>query len=285
VMDQLTYAKSNTFIGAILALMIVLSVGCASQDAAISGSNESSQIVDIIIHEDHKSLILSIRGNQTLTPTEDRQIEPKKIELFFPATSLDSVRGRFVPPDNDIISSIIIIEDDENETINSTIYIALKVDSPYTVTPDKDGLLITFNKTPALPEKIIPQTPPAEKIPEPQLAKPAQKSMPIATVLRRVTAEPLENAVEVNVQADGTIKEYKAFTMVNPNRIVFDLYNIKSPQEQEQKIAVQSKWIKRIRYYGHPDKLRLVIETHQEYLSQYSSSSTDTGLIIHVGAK
>lgn len=285
MMDQLTYAKSNTFIGAILALMIVLSVGCASQDAAISGSNEPSQIVDIIIHEDHDSLILSIRGNQTLTPTEDRQIEPKKIELYFPATGLDSVRGRFVPPDNDIISSIIIIEDDENETINSTIYIALKVDSPYTVTPDKDGLLITFNKTPALPEQIIPQTPPAEKNPKPQLAKPAQKSMPIATVLRRVTAEPLENAVEVNVQADGTIKEYKAFTMVNPDRIVFDLYNIKSPQQQEQKVAVQSKWIKRIRYYGHPDKLRLVIETHQEYPSQYSSSSTDTGLIIHIGAK
>ena len=98
MMDQLTYAKSNTFIGAILALMIVLSVGCASQDAAISGSNEPSQIVDIIIHEDHDSLILSIRGNQTLTPAEDRQIEPKKIELYFPATGLDSVRGRFVPP-------------------------------------------------------------------------------------------------------------------------------------------------------------------------------------------
>ena len=285
MMDQLTYAKSNTFIGAILALMIVLSVGCASQDAAVSGSNEPSQIVDIIIHEDHKSLILSIRGNQTLTPTEDRQIEPKKIELYFPATGLDSVRGRFVPPDNEIISSIIIIEDDENETINSTIYIALKVDSPYTVTPDKDGLLITFNKTPALPEKNIPQTPPAEKNLEPQLAKPAQKSLPIATVLRRVTAESLENAVEVNVQADGPIKEYKAFTVVNPDRIVFDLYNIKSPQQQEQKIAVQSKWIKRIRYYGHPDKLRLVIETHREYLSQYSSSPTDTGLIIHVGSK
>jgi hypothetical protein len=195
------------------------------------------------------------------------------------------VRGRFVPPDNDIINSIIIIEDDENQTTNSTIYIALKVDSPYTVTPDKDGLLVTFTKTPALPEKINPPATPAANKPVPQLAEPAQQSMPIATVLKTVTAESLENAVAVNVQADGTIKEYKAFTVANPDRIVFDLYNIKSPQQQEQKIAVQSKWIKRIRYYGHPDKLRLVIETHQEYPSQYSSSSTDTGLIIHVGSK
>ena len=147
----------------ILALMIALSVGCASQDATVSDSNESRQIVDIIIDENPDSLILSIRGNQKLTHTEDRQVDPKKIVFIFPATGLDRVKGRFVPPDNDIISSIITTERVESETTNSTVYITLKLDSPYAVTQDKDGLQVTFPKNPTLPKTIKPQKKPAEE--------------------------------------------------------------------------------------------------------------------------
>jgi hypothetical protein len=269
----------------ILALMIVLSAGCSSQDAAVSGSNESRQIVDIIIDENPDSLILGIRGNQKLIHTENRQADPEQIVLYFPDTGLDSVRGRFVPPDNEIISSIIATERVENETTNSTIYIALKLDSPYAITPDKDRLLITFSKKPTLPEKNKPQKKPAKDKPEPQSAKPAIQSVPVATALRTVHTEALENSVAVKIEADGTIKKYKAFRLINPDRIVFDLYGIKSPYYKEQKIAVQSEWIKRIRYFGYPHKLRLVIETLKNSGSTYSTVPSDTGLIIHVGAK
>ena len=49
-----------------MTLMTVALVGCASQDAAVTGSKESRQIVDMIIDENPDSLILSIRGNQKL---------------------------------------------------------------------------------------------------------------------------------------------------------------------------------------------------------------------------
>jgi hypothetical protein len=265
--------------------MIALSVGCASQDAAVSGSNESRQIVDIIIDENPDSLILSIRGNQKLTHTEDRQVDSNKIVLYFPATGLDGVRGRFVPPDNEIISSIITTERFENETTNSTVYIALKLNLPYAITPDKDRLLVTFSKKPTFPEKIKPQKKPAKAKSEPQSAKPAKLSVPVATALQTVSTEALEKSVAVNIKADGKIKKYNVFTLINPDRIVFDLYGIKSPYYKEQKIAVQSEWIKRIRYFGYPHKLRLVIETLNPSASKYSSVSTDTGLLINVGAK
>lgn len=284
-MDQLTNAKFNTFVGVILSLIIVLSVGCAIKEAAVSDIDKTRQIVDITIDEDTDSLILGIQGNQKLDHKEERQGDPQKIALFFPATGLDRVTGRFVPPDNEIIRSIIAGEHVENETTNSTIYIVLKLDSPYAIAPDKDGLLITFPKNSSPPNKTTPPQKKADNKPEPQLAKPAQKSMPDATTLRSVTTETLENTVAVNLIADGTIKNYKAFTMVNPDRIVFDIYNIKSPHHKEQKIAVQSKWIKQIRYFGHPNKLRLVIDTLNHAASKYSSVSTDTGLIIHVSAK
>jgi hypothetical protein len=285
VVARLSIFKSNIIIIAISALILALSVGCASHDAAVSGSHESRKIVDFIIQENPASLILGIRGNQKLIYMEDRQLESKKLVLYFPATGLKSVRGRFVPPNNEIISSIIATERAENETTNSTVYIALKLDSPYVITPDKNGLRVTFSKRPTFPEKIQPQQKPSKKKPDPQPPKPAKQNAPAATVLRAVKTEPFENSVAVNIKADGTIKKYKTFTLINPDRIVFDLYNLKSPRAKEQKIAVQSKWIKRIRYFGHPHKLRLVIETLNSSLSNYSSVSTDSGLLIHVGAK
>jgi hypothetical protein len=69
----------------------------------------------------------------------------------------------------------------------------------------------------------------------------------------------------------------------NPDRIVFDIYDLKSPHEQEQIIAVESQWVKRIRHFGHPDRVRLVIETHDNYSSKYWTNPTDKGLLIYVG--
>ena len=281
----MTNAKPHISVNVILALIIALTIGCASQNSAVSRSNESRQIVDIVIDENPDSLILGIRGNQNLTHKEDRQVDPKKIVLFFPATSWDGFKGQFFPPVNEFIRTIITNEQVENETTNATIYIMLKSVSPYTVTSDFEKLQITFPKNSTLPKKIVPQQKPAENKPEPQLAKLTRKSEPIATALRSVTTETREDTATVKVKANGAIKNYKAFTLVNPDRIVFDIYNIKSPNHKEQKIAVQSKWIKQIRYYGHPNKLRLVIEALNISDSKYSSESTDSGLLISVGAK
>ena len=203
----MSFTKSNIIASVIGAFMLALSVGCASQDAAVSGGNESRKIVDIVIDENPDSLILGIRGNQKLIHTESRQVDLKKIVLYFPATGLDSLRGRFVPPNNEILSSIIATERVENETTNSTVYIVLKTDSPYTITPDKNGLLVTFSKRPTLSEKIKPQKKPAKKKPDPQPAKPAKQSAPAATALQAVNTEALENSVAVNIKADGKIKK------------------------------------------------------------------------------
>jgi len=278
----LTIAKTKILTGAYLTLIIVLSVGCASHDPAVSNRNESKQIVDLIIRETTDSLVLTIRGNQKLTHTEDRQAGSKKIILYFPDTSLDGVNGLFIPPENDLIRSIKAGQSVQNETTVSAIVIALKRDTPYEVTPDKDGLQITFPKTATRASKTDPQNDVPDIQPEPALTP---KSVPVATVLRTVTTESLENTVAVHIEADGTIKNFKTFTIVNPARIVYDLYNIISPHTGEQKITVQSKEVQQIRYFGHPDKLRLVIETHEEYLAKYSSVSTDTGMVIHVGSK
>jgi type IV pilus assembly protein PilQ len=111
----------------------------------------------------------------------------------------------------------------------------------------------------------------------------ALMNLPAATQLEAVTALSLKNKLVINVKADGVIKDFTSFTLDSPPRIVFDIFNLHSAYETEQKIAVESKWVNRIRHFAHPDKVRLVLDTHQDFLSGYEASPIDDGLIIEVG--
>ena len=112
---------------------------------------------------------------------------------------------------------------------------------------------------------------------------PAKSEYPPASELKKVTATPLERHIIVNVDADGTISNYKSFVIDNPARIVFDIYNIVSPHKEGQTITVGSKWVRQIRYSPYPDKIRLVLDTEKQFLTDFFSFPTGSGLLIYVG--
>jgi hypothetical protein len=268
----------------ILALGLILTIfafiGCASHYAALPDRDESNQIVGITIDNDSDVLNLNIQANQSLNYTEDRISKPMGIVFSFSDTKIDGLRGLYTPPENGVIRYIRADAHAVNESPVATVYISLKADTPYGVTQNNGRLQVTFPMQPVLASKIAMHKKPAEVKPEPQKT---QNLLPTATVLVKVNTESHEDALAVDVVADGTITKYNAFTLDKPARIVFDIFKIKSSHFEEQKIRVRSKVARQIRYCGHPDKLRLVIDTQKEYLSKYSSASTDTGLIIKVG--
>lgn len=263
-----------------LILTVAAFIGCASRDTSRSDRDESNQIVGITIDNDSDSLNLNIQASQSLNFTEDIISNPKGIVFSFPDTKIDGLRGLFTPPANNVIRYIRADAHAVHNSPVATIYISLKADTSYEVAQDSDQVQVSFPMHPALSNRIAPHKKTAEVKPEPQKI---QKLLPTATVLIKVNTESHEDALAVDVVADGTIANYNAFTVDNPARIVFDMFNIKSPHSVEQKISIQSKAVRQIRYFCHPDKLRLVIDTRKEYLSKYSSASTDKGLIIKVG--
>ncbi|MDM8526407.1 AMIN domain-containing protein, partial [Desulfococcaceae bacterium HSG8] len=93
----------------------------------------------------------------------------------------------------------------------------------------------------------------------------------------------MKKNLKVFVGADGSIRNYRSFTIGSPARIVFDIFNIKSPYKSEKRVPVNSRWVKRVRYYGYPDRLRLVLDTEKEYLSAFSAHPVEEGLVIYVG--
>lgn len=265
----------------LMIVIIVFFLGCASQNAANVRTTEPKQITDIIISETSNDLIFSIVGNQSLNHTQLKQTDPLGVLIYFSDTSLAGGSTYYQAQDNEIITFVKADEVTEDGRRFSRIFIALKKDTPHNLIPSEMELKIVFTKTAAPMQNIDSHIKPAEKKPPP---KPEPTTIiPAATRLKTVTAKPYEENLTVTIKADGTIKNYKSFTIEKPPRIVFDLYNVKSPFTKEQKIAVETKWVKQIRYFGHPEKLRLVLETRNGYLSKYSSVPTNTGLQIHIG--
>jgi len=263
-----------------LTCIFLVLIGCSSHKAADGPSQNSKRIADIIITENSESLLLVIKGNRPLTYTAALQATPKGILIQFPDTGLELSRSEFLPPENEFIRIIKAAEIAENNMTMSSLLIGLKKNTPYDLVPGETGLEVVFPKTPALSKRINPKKEAAKTESQPG---PVQINAPAATVLKTVTSKSLTDRLVIEVEADGTIKNYQTFTMKNPARIVFDFYQVKSPYRSEQSVAVGSKWVKRIRYFGHPDKLRLVLETSDAVLSNYASFPTQTGLFIQVG--
>jgi len=186
-------------------------------------------------------------------------------------------RGTLVSRDEVMYSEIRPVSPQLDQWGNEINYVGGTL---YDLIPADAELQIIFPKAIAFSKDTKPQKKIAGKKIELKLP---EISLAAATSLKTVTATALKNNVAVNVKADGPIKNYQLFTIDNPARIVFDMYNIKSPYKKEQIIVVESKWVKRIRHFGHPDRVRLVLDTNKESLSKYSAYPTDTGLLINVG--
>ena len=193
-----------------------------------------------------------IKGDNTLTYTSVKQPFPLGVLLYFPDTAIDDIDTTYTL-ESDIVNSI------KASTLSSKghttrIEILLKKDIPYEVTRDFTGIKISFKNLAAT-----------------------------ATMLASVDATPLPRSTKIAINADGMIKDYKSLTVDNPARIVFDLYNVKSPYKTEQSVPVDSKWVKQIRHYGYPDRVRVVLDTSSQYLSAFSAEPVDKGLSIQVG--
>ncbi len=275
---QLTNFGQKIRPGLYLAVVIGLFFGCASHQPADERGTGPKRITDLLISQNSEELVVTIKTNQSINYTASRLDLPMGVLLYFPDTSLDLARRVYTLSDNEAISSIKANEIVEDKTTSARIFVVFKKDTPYDLSPDLSGLRITFPKTTDLSLDPKPQKKLAETIAPTTGTIP--KALPVASHLKQVTATPLKNNIAVNIIADGTIKNYKSFTLDHPARIVFDLYNLKSPYKEQQIIEVGSKWVKRVRHFGHPDKVRLVLETEDNYQKKYSALPKDTGLLI-----
>ncbi|MCP4628331.1 MAG: AMIN domain-containing protein [bacterium] len=229
--------------------------------------------------EDDKSWNCIIEANNPLTFSAINQASQAGILLYFPETSLQIQEQFPASYANEIIGTVDADEFLDGNSTNSRILIGLYVDRPYSISPDENGLKVSFPKTLAQPiDNKAPAFPTESKA-----AASGEPGFPPAGLLKSIKATPLKNHLLVEVYADGTIMDYRSFTINNPARIVFDINKIRSLHKGGQTLVVSSKWVKQIRYNSYPDKIRLVLDLEDQVMKKYLSFPTGTGLLIYVG--
>ncbi|MFH1982687.1 MAG: type IV pilus secretin PilQ [Pseudomonadota bacterium] len=282
-----------------LALVLVfLLTGCATPQqaakptaaVALASQSQLRVVSDIVTTEDDTFVSVLISGDQALTYTSVKQPYPPAVVLYLPSTRLQNISAS-MPVDSTLIESIKASEIVGSST-TSRIEIKLKVDTEYAVSRQGNELKIVFDK-PALiaPEASQDTAIEAQSAQEAlapvqsEVLAPAGAVLMPATAFAGASAIAHDDEVSIKFSANGAIREYDAFTIKNPARIVFDIYGIDSPYKGEQIVPVNTEAVKKIRHFKYPDKVRVVIDTEDAFLDQFQANTVEDGLVVTVGAK
>lgn len=303
------FARSS-ILGVFVLILALSFWGCASRSSSGKGSRPDKNIQlkhinGISVSDENGSETVNIKGDGLLTYTSIKQPFPLSVILYFPETDID-VTETENEPDSELINSIKVSQLAEKDH-TSRVEILLKKDVLYEVRRDESGLNVIFNDfeetaesevlaetETTVPEEEVkmaqtdlvdmePKTEPAEA--DPEFAMEADELPPLrdASILESVFASKFSDNIKINLKANGLIKDYKVFTLKNPARIVFDVFNIKTSYRKEQVIQVGEEFVEKVRYCTHPDSLRIVIDTKDNYLKQFEAVTTANGLAIQVG--
>ena len=305
----------------LIGVFIFMLAACASNMAnkqdgenVADSSTESppKMITDISISDAPDATTVSIDGNMLLTYTSVKQPLPLGLVLYFPETSLGIAKTEY-SIDSSVLGTIKAVELIESGP--SKVTISLKEDVTYNIERSGNGLSVTFSNLAEPSETISEETetadsgdtgmetmlaegdmttePPAEPMdaaieeaPVPMAGAAAQASTGDAAVFMvpEIDTEPLEDSLNVMIRTGSTVNDFKPFTLNDPPRIVFDLNGVKGSYDKLQTLPVDTKWVKSIRHFTYPDKVRVVLDTEQEYLESFSAVPNNNGLLVNVGA-
>jgi len=320
IRHQISNFKFQIILLLIFCAAMLIAGGCVSQEDHLKAeppTEKAKLITDITTDDSPESFDILIRGNRVLTYTSVKQISPLGVILYFSETELDSEFERAFS-ENSIVRSLRTSRLTDNGN-TARIEILLRKDMPWEITRDEDtGVRLSFAgnagnaKIPTgdhrsgpprfgTPSEIGNTGPPME-VWDPKrkvwvaesLSRKTQyrgiseTSSPEfrshATRLQSVYAKASENGLKIFVGADGPITKYKSFTIESPARIVFDIFDVRSPYKNEKKVSVNSEWVRQVRYYAYPDRVRVVLDTKKAYLSDFRANPSEDGLLIRMGA-
>lgn len=293
-------SKSGTIVIFLLVLTaFLIATGSGGEVAGATGgygspaNSGAKQITNIKTIERPNGMDVLISGNQPLTYTTVKEPSPLALLLYFSKTALQTSQNFFVPS-NEIIHSVNASELNQNGQ-TAKVQILLQKDAPYQVRREGNGLKISFNNLSQATYSTAEENAGFSSSPATGYdADTSSRSMPSAAVgdnnfhtasrLQSVYAAKFGDSLKVYVGADGMITNYRSFTIDGPARIVFDIFNIQSPYQDEKVIPVNTRWVSQIRYHSYPDRVRVVLDTQTSYLNAFSAHPVENGLLIQMGS-
>jgi hypothetical protein len=267
----------------LLALVVMLVQGCASDTPSTPKIVQPKRMInDIMTIQTADSLTVVVQGDQPLPYTFMQQDSPQALVIRFANTGFDGLGKVFSPPENIAVHSIRTEQIPENG-MEARVILGLKGNIPYQLVPKENSLRVVFTKTAA--PAPIPASRRGQQAATQGPLSPAAQTAAAPGVLKEVNIAARGGGVAVHMGVDGKVENYKTFTIDDPPpaRIVVDLMGIRSAFRGEQKIPVEGNIVKQVRHLGHPDKVRVVVETEKAYLEDFSVERVEDGIVLKIG--
>lgn len=299
----------------ILAGLLLVS-GCATTDPdrpqrgqsgatpAVDEPSGDKMITGISVDDAADAVTISIQANHVVDYTlAEPPLQQAKV-LYFPDSGL-SLPTTSYPVENEVIGVIQAVE----LVSGGPSKIVIPVNSPDVFCnahrgEDDTVLQVVFPRTAsgrAMNENIqtedVAFEPDMEEDAESDMAEEVQPPAPEisdqpedfdrpmvpATRIEAVEVMAEGDRVAIKVTADGSIREYKNFTLKNPPRIVLDLAGLASPYKKEQRMTVGEEMVQQVRHCIHKGYVRVVLDVSPAALSDYKVVSEYDGLMVYVG--
>jgi type IV pilus assembly protein PilQ len=106
-----------------------------------------------------------------------------------------------------------------------------------------------------------------------------EKERSKAKTIKDIRVFPMKDEVQIDIQGDGSLRDYKIMQLLNPSRLVLDFPKMTNAS-QKWMLRVNDPGLKGIRLGQHPDKVRIVFDFMEAPVSKYQI--VDKGDILKV---
>jgi type IV pilus assembly protein PilQ len=249
----------------------------AQNKTSADGKNQN-RITSVEIQGDQ----VIIHSNNQLTYTSVKHIVPSPgVVFYFPDTVLDQVND-INSTGNDKIQSIIVSQQEINGPY-SKIEIVLNGDSAYNTKQNGNQLNVSFSSDQSADQRPDPK----EQEHFIDLAKPEPETIQQESVnsesIFSVETTPFSRNALIQILSNKPIEKFKASVIPDPPKIVYDLYNVQSPDRNMKFPVSTNPFVKEVRTFRYPKRIRIVIDTVPEYISSFKAYPSEEGLSIYVG--
>ncbi|MCW7754747.1 type IV pilus secretin PilQ [Desulfobotulus sp. H1] len=242
-----------------------------------------NRIERIYLEREGETTSLVVLAKEHLAYTAVKEQDPAGLRLYFPDTILTSD----ALPEKRSGGAVLSFSADTISETETRLVLVLREDLPYEVKPEGEaGIRILLAGLGEKEKKSSGWDIQGKNSSDGVLlsSESREKKAGQRPELVDVRAHVVETGVRLEILASDTLKDVHAFTVENPPRIVLDIAGLSSPFKGEQRLGVDSSWVRSVRHYGYADKVRVVLDTPEESLHAYEARSVPGGYEVFVAS-
>ena len=296
----------------LLVICLFMVSGCAQTSNSVKEdtpvSSETVTLLDITVSGDENTARVEITADKPLTYTHYQLKDPFRTVIDLSQTAPGQVSEPKIP-ESSLVKKVTVAKSDLSSGSLTRVTIETSDERAFSISSDpKDPrklLIVSEQKQSvasgqgaesvavAAPQDIHTSARDASTSAAP-VAQSSESAVSPGKDITPSKEETLNSVVHltgivagdsgIEIKADGPLERFKYFTMTRPQRLVVDIYDVKSAVSKSS-IHIKRFGVESARIGLHPDKVRIVFDCRKAVFPGFSVEKSAHGLYVAMGSK